>query len=78
MPVKSYIAFPHDNHKEELKNELENIEGCDAIEAENKDLLIVVTASDNEKSDETLLSKIRDSKYLKHISLVSGFKEQEN
>ncbi len=78
MPVKSYIAFPLDNRKNELKIELENIEGCEAIEAENKDVLVVVTASDNDKSDEALLHRIRESKFLKHISLVSGFRDEEN
>jgi nitrate reductase NapAB chaperone NapD len=78
MPVKSYLAFPLDNQKEALKMELENIEGCEAIEAENKEVLVVVTESEDEKEDEALLANIRNSKHLKHISLVSGFNEEEN
>lgn len=78
MPVKSYLAFPLDNQKEALKIELEKIEGCEAIEAENKDVLVVVTESSDEKADEALLAEIRNSKHLKHISLVSGFNEEEN
>lgn len=78
MPVKSYLAFPMDNQKEALRMELEKIEGCEAIEAENKDVLVVVTESSDEKADEALLSNIRNSKNLKHISLVSGFNETEN
>ena len=78
MPIKSYLAFPQDDYKEELKLELEKIDGCEAIEAENKDLLIVVTESSDEKKDDILLAKIRDTKFLKHISLVAGFKDLEN
>jgi len=78
MPVKSYLAFPFDNQKEALRIEIEKIEGCEAIEAENKDLLVVVTETSDEKADDALLVKIRNIKYLKHISLVSGFKDVEN
>lgn len=78
MPVKSYLAFPMDSQKEALKVELEKIEGCDVIKAENKEVLVVITESPDEKTDEALLVKIRDIKHLKHISLVSGFKDVEN
>jgi len=78
MPIKSYLAFPLDNQKAALRVELEKIEGCEAIEAENKDLLVVVTESSDEKADKALLEQIRNIKFLKHISLVSGFKDVEN
>lgn len=78
MPIKSYLAFPFDDQKELLKTELEKFDECQAIEAENKDLLVVITETSDEKEDEVLLSKIRNIEFLKHISLVSGFQDTEN
>ena len=78
MAIKSYLAFPQDDRKANLKQSIEKLEGCEVIEAENKELLIVVTESPDEKADEQLLQQIRNIDDLKHISLVSGFNNVEN
>lgn len=73
MPIKSYLAHPHDGKKVELINALSNMANCEVIPAENKDLLIVITDTDNLIEDEQLKEAIEAIDSLKLLALVSGF-----
>lgn len=73
MPIKSYLAHPHDGKKSELINALSQIASCDVIPAENKNLLIIVTDTDNKGEDAELKEKIEAIDSLKLLAMVSGF-----
>ena len=73
MPIKSYLAHPHDGKKEALIKALSQLNNCDVIPAENKDLLIVVTDTNNKIEDEQLKEKIEALDSLKLLAMVSGF-----
>ncbi len=73
MPIKSYLAHPHDGKKADLIIAISNMANCDVIPAENKNLLIVVTDTDNLIEDEQLKESIEALASLKLLALVSGF-----
>ncbi|MEP5340806.1 MAG: hypothetical protein ABJL44_07730 [Algibacter sp.] len=73
MPIKSYLAHPHDGKKENLAEALNALESCEVIPAENKNLLIIVTDTDNLTEDEQLKETIEAIDSLKLLALVSGF-----
>lgn len=73
MPIKSYLAHPHTGKKEQLIQELLNLENCEVIPAENKDLLVVVTDTLDEIGDKKLTEQIEAIDSLKLLALVSGF-----
>lgn len=73
MPIKSYLAHPHDGKKNELIKALSQFTSCDIIPAENKDLLIIVTDTDNKVEDQQLKEKIEAIDSLKLLAMVSGF-----
>ncbi|MEC3907788.1 hypothetical protein VOI54_12225 [Tamlana sp. 2201CG12-4] len=73
MPIKSYLAHPHDGKKAELVKAISKLNNCDVIPAENKDLLIVVTDTDNKSEDENLKEQIEAIESLKLLAMVSGF-----
>ena len=73
MPIKSYIVIPQPNQLEQLSSELSKLQGCNVHPAENKEVLVLVTETDNEEKDKILLAKIEACQYLQHLSLVSGF-----
>ncbi|TYA78505.1 hypothetical protein [Seonamhaeicola marinus] len=73
MPIKSYLAYPQDNQKEDLINAVSQIPSCEVIPSENQDLLIVVTEANNTIEDEQIKEKIEAIESLKLLSLVSGF-----
>ena len=73
MPIKSYLAHPHDGQFSELLNELSSINGCDIIPPTNQDIAVLVTDTQDEIEDNKLLTQINAIGSLKMLSMVSGF-----
>ncbi|WNH10785.1 hypothetical protein [Thalassobellus suaedae] len=73
MSIKSYLAHPHDGKKTELIEALSSLSNCEVIPAENKDLLIVVTDTNDKLEDENLKEQIEAIDSLKLLAMVSGF-----
>ncbi|MEE9362301.1 MAG: hypothetical protein V3U92_06870 [Cellulophaga sp.] len=78
MPIKSYLAYPQEGKKSELRDALIAIGVSEVIPAENKDLLIVVTDTETQFEDENIKEKIEIIKVLKLLTLVSGFNTPKN
>jgi hypothetical protein len=73
MPIKSYLARPHDGKFSELLNELSHLNGCDIIPSTNQEIAVLVTDTIDEFEDHKLLSKINALDSLRMLSMVSGF-----
>ena len=73
MPIKSYLAHPHNGKKGTLIKAISQLSNCDVIPAENKDLLIVVTDTNDKIEDEQLKEKLEALDSLKLLAMVSGF-----
>ena len=73
MPIKSYLAHPHDGKKNSLIEAINAMEYCEVIPAENENLLIVVTDTESEEQEENLKEKIENLESLKLLAMVSGF-----
>ncbi|MCB9426507.1 MAG: hypothetical protein H6584_05705 [Flavobacteriales bacterium] len=73
MPIKSYLAYPFDSKKEALKQEILALQNCEVIPAENKDVLIVVTDTENTTQEDQLKAKLETLDNLKLLTMVSGF-----
>ena len=78
MPVKSYIAYPKTGKKETLKQSLDRIVGIEVTPAENKELLIVVSDSENEEASKELEEQLESIESLEHLALVAGFSDEAN
>ena len=73
MPIKSYLAHPHVGKKNELINEISQIDQCEVIPAQNKDILVVVTETESKQEEEILKQKLETIESLKLLAMVSGF-----
>ena len=73
MPIKSYLARPHEGKLSELLDELSHLNGCDIIPSTNREIAVLVTDTNNEFEDNELLSQINAIGSLKMLSMVSGF-----
>ena len=73
MPIKSYLVYPHDGKKEELIKHLSTIESCEVTPAENKDVLVLVTETENKTSEANLKEVLESIDSLKLLAMVSGF-----
>jgi len=77
MPIKSYIAHPHNGKYQELLSELSNITDCDIIPSENKEIIIVVTDTKSDLEDKNIQIEINAINSLNILSLVSGFETDQ-
>ena len=75
MPIKSYVAFPRKGEKNQLIQVLENTEHCEVVPSTNKDVLVLVTDTENDKQEEALQQTLDRIKEIEHLNLVSGFSE---
>jgi len=73
MPIKSYLAHPHNGKKEELIKILSTLKQCDIITAKNENVLVVVTETENEIQESILKQKLEAIDSLRLLALVSGF-----
>ena len=73
MPVKSYLAYPHDGRKTELIQSLSALSGCEVIPAENHDLLVLVTETEDNFQEKELREKLDAIDSMKLLTMVSGF-----
>lgn len=73
MPIKSYLAHPHDGKYQDLLLELSNIPECDIIPSENEEIAIVITDTKDDFEDRDVEILINSLKSLKMLSMVSGF-----
>ena len=77
MPIKSYLAHPHDGKYKDLLTELSKITGCDIIPSENKEIAIVITDTKDDFEDQNLQVVLNSIKSLKMLSMVSGFETSQ-
>ncbi len=77
MPIKSYLAHPHEGKYKELLSELSNIAECDIIPSKNKEIAIVITDTKDDFEDQNLQITINSIKSLKMLSMVSGFETNQ-
>jgi hypothetical protein len=76
MPIKSYLAHPHDGKYDELLSELSKFASCDIIPSKNEELAILVTDTKDDFEDQKLQIEINSIKSLKMLSMVSGFEAE--
>lgn len=73
MPISSYVAYPVENQKEKLIEELSLLNGCEVIPSENKDVLVLVTDTEQKTEEQELQKKINQISSLQYLGFVSGF-----
>lgn len=77
MPIKSYIAHPAEGRRNELIMKLKEFSSCNITPATNQEIVIVVTDTFSNEEDQTLHEKLMKLPELKHLTLVSGFSDEE-
>lgn len=58
MPICSYLVVPEPGAKACLRERLAGLDGCEVVEAENRDVLILVTETPGLEEEESLRSEV--------------------
>ena len=68
MPVFSYIAYPVNGAKTKLLKDLKAMDYCEVEPADNKDILILITDTPDEKQEKILQQKLKNLNYETNIA----------
>lgn len=58
MPICSYLVVPESGAKARVRERLAGLDGCEVVEAENRDVLILVTETPGLEEEERLRSQV--------------------
>ena len=72
MPVFSYIAYPKPGAKQELLDDLQALEYCEATPADNENILILITDTPDEDSEKMLQKKLKQLETLESLGMTFG------
>ncbi len=74
MPVKSYLAVAIEGRRTILQNDIRKL-GCEVTLSENKNVLVVVTATEDEPKDKELFEQLYALENLQLLTLVAAFSD---
>ncbi len=77
MPVLSYLAIPRSGAKDELLNVLNSIEFCEAIPADNEEILVLVTDTPDKNTEKELQAQLKDLPTLESLSMTFGYNDEQ-
>jgi hypothetical protein len=72
MPIFSYLAYPKRGAKRQLLKDLTALAYCEAMPAENENILILVTDTPDEKTEEQLHNRLEQLKTLESLGMTFG------
>lgn len=73
MPIKSYLAMPQKGQKTQLLQTINSIAECEVIPSENKNVLVVITETLDDKQDKKLFQQLNSLPELQMLTLVAAF-----
>ena len=76
MPIFSYLAIPMSGAKESLCAELADLKYCQVIPATNQDVVVLVTDTPDETTEEALQGTLKTLQSLQSLSLAFGYDEK--
>lgn len=72
MPIFSYMAYPVPGAKQQLLNDLETMDYCQVIPAENQEILILITDTPDNRQEKALQEKLNRLKSLQSLGMTFG------
>lgn len=72
MPIFSYLAYPNAGAKAQLLKDLTALEHCEAKPAENRDILILLTATPDDDAEKALQNQLKSLDSLQSLGMTFG------
>ena len=75
MPVFSYLAYPKIGAKEQLQQDLAELDYCEVTPAEHAELLILVTDTPDDDQEKQLQEHLKNLKSLESLGMTFGHQD---
>jgi len=76
MPVFSYLAYPVQGAKEQLRKDLAALEHCDVMPSDNAEVLVLVTDTPDEDIEKDLKQALYQIASLQSLGMTFGHVDQ--
>lgn len=76
MPIFSYLAYPVPGAKQQLLKDLSALDFCEVTPAENKEVLVLVTDTPDEETENKLQERLRTLKSLESLGMTFGHTDE--
>ena len=76
MPVLAYIATPRSGEKNKLLKELNAMQHCEALSADNADILILVTDTPDKETEKQLEKQLNKIESMESLSMTFGYNDE--
>ena len=76
MPVLAYIVTPRSGEKNKLLKELNAMQHCEALSADNADILILVTDTPDKETEKQLEKQHNKIESMESLSMTFGYNDE--
>ena len=76
MPILAYIVTPRSGEKDTLFKKLNGMEYCEALSADNAEILILVTDTPDKETEEKLEKQLNKIESLESLSMTFGYNDE--
>jgi nitrate reductase NapAB chaperone NapD len=76
MPVLAYIVTPRSGEKNRLLQELNGMQHCEALSADNADILILVTDTPDKETEKQLEKQLNKIESMESLSMTFGYNDE--
>jgi nitrate reductase NapAB chaperone NapD len=76
MPVLAYIVTPRSGEKNKLLKELNAMQHCEALSADNADILILVTDTPDKETEIQLEKQLNKIESMESLSMTFGYNDE--
>ena len=76
MPVFSYLAYPVRGGKDALIRDLEALDHCEVMPAENEEVLILLTNTPDDEQEESLQERLKSLESLESLGMTFGHTDE--
>ncbi len=77
MPIFSYLAMPKSGAKEVLCADLAALPHCEVIPSDNQEVVVLVTDTPDETTEDKLQKSLNNLQSLQSLSLAFGYDDHE-
>ena len=77
MPIFSYLALPKSGAKELLCADLAALSHCEVIPSDNQEVVVLVTDTPDETTEDELQKSLNNLQSLQSLSLAFGYDDKE-
>jgi len=76
MPILAYIVTPRSGEKDKLLKELNAMQHCEALSADNADILILVTDTPDKETEKQLEKQLNKIESMESLSMTFGYNDE--